>query len=323
MAQQANHALPAGFQLDEYRIEHQLSLGGFSIVYLAKDAEGQFVAIKEYLPNSLALRGEGEITPVITEEHMPAFRYGMKCFFEEGRALAKLSHPNVIRVLNFFRANNTVYMVMEYEHGRTLQEFIQKNRSVITENFMRNEFTKLLNGLREVHSHKLLHLDLKPSNIYMRNDYTPVLIDFGAARQTLASDTPMLKPMYTPGFASPEHYHQRELLGPWSDIYSVGASMYACLAATSPQAADSRSEKDRLVPAMVRWEGQYSDQLLETIDWCLCLNHLYRPQSVFALQKALTEQVERPKPPVPPPAPNMKTWLDHVVGKLKGKAAPK
>ena len=323
MAQQANHALPAGFQLDEYRIEHQLSLGGFSIVYLAKDAEGQFVAIKEYLPNSLALRGEGEITPVITEEHMPAFRYGMKCFFEEGRALAKLSHPNVIRVLNFFRANNTVYMVMEYEHGRTLQEFIQKNRSVITENFMRNVFTKLLNGLREVHSHKLLHLDLKPSNIYMRNDYTPVLIDFGAARQTLASDTPMLKPMYTPGFASPEHYHQRELLGPWSDIYSVGASMYACLAATSPQAADSRSEKDRLVPAMVRWEGQYSDQLLETIDWCLCLNHLYRPQSVFALRKALTEQVERPKPPVPPPAPNKKTWLDHVVGKLKGKAAPK
>ena len=323
MAQQANHALPAGYQLDEYHIEHQLSLGGFSIVYLATDREGQFVAIKEYLPNSLALRGEGDIKPVISDDHMPAFRYGMKCFFEEGRALAKLSHPNVIRVLNFFRANNTVYMVMEYEHGRTLQEFIQKNRNVITENFMRNVFTKLLNGLREVHSHKLLHLDLKPSNIYMRNDYTPVLIDFGAARQTLASDTPMLKPMYTPGFASPEHYHQRELLGPWSDIYSVGASMYACLAASAPQAADSRAEKDRLVPAMVRWEGQYSDQLLETIDWCLCLNHLYRPQSVFALQKALTEPVEKPRSPTAAAATNKKTWLDHVVGKLKGKAGPK
>lgn len=316
MAQQANHALPAGYQLDEYRIEHQLSLGGFSIVYLATDANGQFVAIKEYLPNSLALRGEGEIKPVISEDHMPSFRYGMKCFFEEGRALAKLSHPNVIRVLNFFRANDTVYMVMEYEHGRTLQEFIQKNRAVVTENFMRNVFTKLLNGLREVHSHKLLHLDLKPSNIYMRNDYTPVLIDFGAARQTLASDTPMLKPMYTPGFASPEHYHQRELLGPWSDIYSVGASMYACLAASAPQAADTRQEKDRLVPAMVRWEGQYSDQLLETIDWCLCLNHLYRPQSVFALQKALTEKVEKPQAP-------KKNWLGSVVGKFKRKAETK
>lgn len=316
MPQQANHALPAGFQLDEYRIEHQLSLGGFSIVYLATDAKGQLVAIKEYLPNSLALRGEGETRPVINEDHLPAFRYGMKCFFEEGRALAKLSHPNVIRVLNFFRANDTVYMVMEYELGRTLQEFIQKNRAVITENFIRNVFTKLLNGLREVHSHKLLHLDLKPSNIYMRNDYSPVLIDFGAARQTLASDTPMLKPMYTPGFASPEHYRRRELLGPWSDIYSVGASMYASLAASAPQAADSRMEKDKLVPAMVRWDQQYSDHLLETIDWCMCLNPLYRPQSVFSLQKALTEKVIKPEI-------LKKTWLGNVVGHFKRKTDPK
>ena len=312
MAQQANTALPPGFQLDEYRIEHQLSLGGFSIVYLATDAKGQFVAIKEYLPNSLALRTEGNIKPVISEDHIPAFRYGMKCFFEEGRALAKLSHPNVIRVLNFFRANDTVYMVMEYEQGRTLQEFIQRNRAVITENFVRNVFTKLLNGLREVHSHKLLHLDLKPSNIYMRNDYTPVLIDFGAARQTLASDTPMLKPMYTPGFASPEHYARRELFGSWSDIYSVGASMYACIAGSAPQAADSRMDRDRLIPAMVRWEGQYSDQLLETIDWCQSLNHLYRPQSVFALQKALTESVSAPEQP-------RKRWLEQVVKRITGK----
>lgn len=309
MAQQANHALPAGYQLDEYHIDRQLSLGGFSIVYLATDGEGKLVAIKEYLPNSLALRGEGEIRPNISSEHMNAFRYGMKCFFEEGRALARLSHPNVIRVRNFFRANDTVYMVMDYEQGRTLQEFIHRNRAAVTENFLRNVFTKLLNGLREVHSHKLLHLDLKPSNIYMRNDYTPVLIDFGAARQTLASDTPMLKPMYTPGFASPEHYTQREFLGPWSDVYSIGASMYACLAGSAPQAADSRMEKDHLVPAMVRWEGQFSDHLLETIDWCLCLNHLYRPQSVFALQKALTEQV-------PVPVQREARWLDRTVGKF-------
>jgi serine/threonine protein kinase len=316
--QQVNHALPVGFQLDQYRIERQLSLGGFSIVYLATNRERQFVAIKEYLPNSLALRAEGKIEPSIAEEHVPAFRYGMKCFFEEGRALARLSHPNVVRVLNFFRANNTVYMVMEYESGKTLQEFIQKNRPAITENFMRNVFTKLLNGLREVHSHKLLHLDLKPANIYMRNEYTPVLLDFGAARQTLANDTPMLKPMYTPGFASPEHYHQRELLGPWSDIYSVGASMYACLAGTAPQAADSRCEKDHLIPAMIRWEGRYSDQLLEAIDWCLCLNHLYRPQSAYALQKVLTEPVGQNG--TASAAAGRKTWFSQMVGKFKRKA---
>lgn len=311
MAQQANQPLPGGYPLEEYTIDRQLSLGGFSIVYLATDPDGKLVAIKEYLPNSLALRTKGGISPIISAEHAGAFRYGMKCFFEEGRSLARLSHPNVIRVLNFFRANDTVYMVMEYEHGRTLQEFIQKHQGNISERFIRSIFTRLLNGLREVHSHKLLHLDLKPSNIYLRTDNTPVLIDFGAARQTLSSEQPMLKPMYTPGFASPEHYGSRTDLGPWSDIYSVGASMYACLAGVPPQAADERLKKDALVPAMMRWHGQFSDRLLEIIDWCLNLNHLYRPQSVFALQKALVEAIQ-PASPIAKPS-----WLNRFVAKIR------
>ena len=202
-------------------------------------------------------------------------------------------------------------MVMEYEHGRTLQEFIQKHQGHISERFIRSIFTRLLNGLREVHSHKLLHLDLKPSNIYLRTDNTPVLIDFGAARQTLSSEQPMLKPMYTPGFASPEHYGSRNDLGPWSDIYSVGAAMYACLAGVPPQAADERLKKDNLVPAMMRWEGQFSDRLLEIIDWCLNLNHLYRPQSVFALQKALVETITPANPKVQP------NWLNRFVAKIR------
>ncbi len=168
MATQQNCALPSGFQLDHYRVERQLSLGGFSIVYLAYDQDGTPVAIKEYLPNSLALRAEGEVTPHVTEAHQGAFRYGMKCFFEEGRALAKLVHPNVVRVLNFFRANGTVYMVMQFERGRTLHDYAQKNKGNVRERFIRGVFTRMLNGLREVHAHKLLHLDIKPSNIYLR-----------------------------------------------------------------------------------------------------------------------------------------------------------
>lgn len=312
MAQQANHALPSGHKLEEYTISRQLSLGGFSIVYLATDANGKQVAIKEYLPNSLALRSAGEIKPVITAEHQAAFRYGMKCFFEEGRSLARMSHPNVIRVINFFRANDTVYMVMEYERGRTLQEFIQKHQGEISERFLRGVFTRLLNGLREVHTNKLLHLDLKPSNIYLRSNNVPVLIDFGAARQTLTSDQPMLKPMYTPGFASPEHYGSRQDLGPWSDIYSVGASLYACLGGSAPPPADERMKKDTLQPAMVRWDGKYSDRLLEIIDWCLNINHLYRPQSVFALQKALVEAI-----PEPAIKPQQQNWLDRFVEIMK------
>ena len=287
MPSQANCALPQGFQLDQYRIERQLSLGGFSIVYLAFDAHDTPVAIKEYLPNSLALRKDGETEPQVSDEHRLAFRYGMKCFFEEGRALAKLMHPNVVRVLNFFRANGTVYMVMQFERGRTLHDYIQKHRGELKEMLIRAVFARLLNGLREVHAHKLLHLDIKPSNIYLRNDGTPVLLDFGAARQTLASDQPVLKPMYTPGYAAPEQYHGNYTLGPWTDIYAVGACMYATLGKTAPPAADERMIDDDLLPARQRFSEFYPPRLLIAIDECLRLSPALRPQSALALRDTL------------------------------------
>ncbi|MDR1229510.1 MAG: serine/threonine protein kinase [Azoarcus sp.] len=310
MPPQANCALPAGFQLDRYRIERQLSLGGFSIVYLAYDSDGTPVAIKEYLPNSLALRKTGEIEPQVPNDNLPAFRYGMKCFFEEGRALARLLHPNVVRVLNFFRANSTVYMVMQFERGRTLHDYIQRHRGQVSERFIRNVFIRMLNGLREVHAHKLLHLDIKPSNIYLRADGNPVLLDFGAARQTLAQEQPMLKPMYTPGFASPEHYANRERLGPWSDIYSVGASIHACIAGSAPPRSDERMKKDILMPLGNTYSGKYSLQLLELVDWCLRLDPLQRPQSVYTLQKELGQ-----KPPPAAPAPTNR--LGSLLSKLR------
>ena len=290
MPSQANQPLPDGYQLQNYKVTRVLSCGGFSIVYLASDENEQPVAIKEYLPSSLALRRGGDALPSIADENIATFRYGMKCFFEEGRSLARLSHPNVVRVLNFFRANETVYMVMRYERGRTLQEHIQARRGTIRETFLRHVFTTLLNGLREVHTSQLLHLDIKPANIYIRHEGTPLLIDFGAARQTLTAEGLRLNPMYTPGFAPPEQYKNRELLGPWSDIYSVGASMYASLAGVAPQSADARIERDRYVAATKLFSGKYSRQLLETIDWCLQMDHMKRPQSVLSLQKVLLRE---------------------------------
>src|ERR1044071_10314897 len=131
-----NQALPSGYQLLNYRIDRQISRGGFSIVYRAFDEDGGPVAIKEYLPASLVLRTAGDIVRASSADNLTSFRYGMKCFFEEGRALAKINHPNVVRVLNFFRANETVYMVMRYERGRTLQQQIQARQEQISERLL-------------------------------------------------------------------------------------------------------------------------------------------------------------------------------------------
>jgi serine/threonine protein kinase len=286
MPSQANQPLPEGTALQKYRILRVLAVGGFSFVYLAHDEKEAPVAIKEYLPSTLALRVNGADRQ-LAEEDLAKFRFGMKCFFEEAGALARLAHPNVMRVLDFFRANETVYLVMRYERGRTLQEHVKSRRGAVEELWVRNTFAQLLDGLREVHKNKLLHLDIKPANVYVRNDGTPLLIDFGGARQMLSAEGMKLPPTYTPGFAPPEMHVNRELLGPWSDIYSVGATMYACFAGAAPQPANARLQEDLVVPASRAWAGKYAADLLDIVDWCLRLDHLQRPQSVFALQKAL------------------------------------
>lgn len=286
-----NQALPIGYQLQDYEIRKVLSAGGFSFVYIARDADKKTVAIKEYLPTFLALRTSGAQVQVSSAEVSNSFRHGLKCFFEEGRALANIDHKNIVRVLNFFRANDTVYMVMQYERGKSLQEYILAQEQPVSEKFIRRVFGELLNGLREVHTQKLLHLDIKPANIYIRLDGSPVLLDFGSARQTLSETESKLPPSYTPGFASPEQYYDRSLLGPWSDIYSVGATMYACLVRAAPIAADQRMKKDTLVPAARFGKDIYSSNLLELIDRCMAIDHMQRPQSMFALQKSLLEDL--------------------------------
>lgn len=273
----------------------RLAAGGFGVVYLALDGTNQPVAIKEYLPASLVLRDPGERTPRIAPEKLSLYRLGLKSFFEEGRALAQLSHPSVVSVLNFFRENETVYMVMNYLEGANLQEFILAARTLKTgkvfrESTIRSLFDEVLRGLRIVHQYKMLHLDIKPANIFVTDDDRAVLIDFGAAREVLSKEGNFIRPMYTPGFAAPEMYRRSESLGPWTDIYAIGACIYACMQGNAPQAADNRIEKDRLGLALSKLRGVYSDRLIEVVDWCMALDPLSRPQSVFALQKELSHE---------------------------------
>lgn len=283
----SNHPLPTGLMLEDYRIERQSSCGGFSIVYLAHDKSGMPVAIKEYLPQTLALRRSGETGVQVPTEHMAEFNRGLACFFEEARALSALRHGNVVHVLNFFRANETAYMVMELERGRTLRDHVREHRGRLGEATFCSLFSGLLDGLGAVHEHGLLHLDIKPANIWLRCDMTPVLLDFGAARFAVDLGPPAPRAMYTPGYAAPEQYHGNYTLGPWTDIYAVGACMYATLAKAAPQAADDRLADDQLAPARQRFSDHYSPRLLVAIDECLRLDPARRPQGASMLKESL------------------------------------
>jgi serine/threonine protein kinase len=290
--------LPPDTVIGGYRIVRKVAAGGFGLVYLALDPEGQQVAVKEYLPSSLATRAPGELAPQVQPEKLSLYRLGLKSFFEEGRSLAQISHPSVVSVLNFFRENETVYMVMNYLEGAALQDFIVtardlKQSKVFRESTIRSLFDEILRGLRIVHQHKMLHLDIKPANIFITDDNKSVLIDFGAAREVLSKEGNFIRPMYTPGFAAPEMYRRDASMGPWTDIYAIGACIYACMQGFPPNEAPQRLEKDRIAIALGRLRGVYSDNLIEVVEWCMSLDPLSRPQSVFALQKELSREGER------------------------------
>ena len=318
--------LPADTTIGDYRIVRKLASGGFGVVYLAKDAKGQEVAIKEYLPAALTARAPGELVPKIAQEKLSLYRLGLKSFFEEGRALTQISHASVVSVLNFFRENETVYMVMNYLRGASLQEYIvlargQQQAKVLRESTIRSLFDEVLRGLRIVHQHKMLHLDIKPANIFVTDDDRAVLIDFGAAREVLNKEGNFVRPMYTPGFAAPEMYRRNGQMGPWTDIYAIGACMYACMTGQPPADVPRRKDKDRLPAALARLRGVYSDNLLELVQWAMAMDPLARPQSVFAFHKALSHEAERSYTPLNM-AEKVRLQLDALIGEGRTTVSP-
>ncbi|HYM47802.1 MAG TPA: serine/threonine-protein kinase, partial [Burkholderiaceae bacterium] len=242
--------------------------------------------IKEYLPSSQATRTEGESVESLTAETDGSFRQGMRRFFEEAAALAKLQHPNIVRVTDFFRENNTVYIVMEHEEGMDLRVYLKRQGGRMSEKFIRTVFVQLLDGLREIHKLGLLHLDIKPSNIWLRPGGRPLLLDFGAAQSAFKGNKRAGAHTLTIGFA-PIEQHRRGHIGPWTDLYAIGASMWACMSGRAPIAAPERAVRDKLKPAVKQFKQYYSRPLLEAVDWCLHMNQLERPQNVDELAALL------------------------------------
>lgn len=273
-------ALSAGHQLNEYRIESLLGGGGFGLTYLAHDTLLDCkVAIKEFLPGDIAVRGDNDVVQPRQGPAAELYEQGLRRFLEESRALAYVRHPNIVRVNRFFEGNGTAYMVMEYERGLPLSNWI-KHRRPLDRNLMLAIVRPLLDGLEAIHERGFLHRDVKPSNIYIRDDGQPVLLDFGAARRFNGSDNTMTA-IVTPGFAPFEQYHSHGHQGPWSDIYSMGAVMYWLVTGQRPVEAAARVHSDPLVPAArLADHGTFGASLLRAIDWALEPDGAKRPRSV-------------------------------------------
>jgi hypothetical protein len=282
-------ALPSGYRLHWYRILSVLGQGGFGITYLAEDTNlDQRVAIKEFLPVELALRDRNASVQPITGERGEQYRWGLERFVSEAQTLARFKHPSIVRVFTVFSANNSAYMIMEYERGTPLADRLKEQKS-LSQPELEAVAYPIMDGLEAVHAQGFIHRDVKPANILLRDDGRPVLLDFGSARQALGEMTRTLTAMVSPGFAPFEQYTAKgDKQGPWTDIYGLGATLYRAATGKSPADAMDRSEallhagKDLLVQARDFAPAGYSAAFLAAIDHALAFRADERPQSVAA-----------------------------------------
>jgi serine/threonine protein kinase len=291
VAGQAN-TLPAGFRLQEYTLESVLGTGGFGVTYLATDRNlNCSVALKEYLPVDLATRVDGVSIRARTGGHVDTFEWGRIRFLDEARALATFNHQHIVRVLRFFQANGTAYMVMEYIEGENLHDWVKRHRPVLERRLL-TLARPLLDGLRVIHEAGFLHRDIKPGNIHVRPDGNPVLLDFGAAREVAGKGDQELTAIVTPGYAAFEQYHSHGNQGPWTDIYAFGAVLYGMVTGQRPVEAPARLRSDPLVKAVDAADrSRYSEALLRAIDWALEPDERKRPQTVGEFLGALPGSV--------------------------------
>lgn len=296
MAKQQNSPLPSGTQLQQYKIDRVISTGGFSIVYLAYNEHGLPVAIKEFIPSGMLIRSSGEKIQVQNPDEQRRFQMGLRTFFREAEVISRIDSRSVVRILNFFLANNTAYLVMPFEHGRTLQHLIVHQFESLTDAVIQRIFCDILAGLCIFHANDILHLDLKPSNVWIRTDESAMIIDFGTSRigKDAKSSAP---PMFTPGFAAPEQHrkqHHPEKIGPWTDIYNLGATIYSCIEGEPPATAEERVSGRDLPLLEERWAGQYTGKLLRMVDKMIRLDISQRPQEAEKILASMSRYAPMP-----------------------------
>lgn len=299
MAATTASSLPVTTRLGEFELTGVLGEGGFSVVYLASDHSlGRTVAIKEYMPSSIATRTPDGMVMPKSPKHEETFKVGLACFLEEARLLTRFTHPALVPIHRFWEQNGTAYMAMQYCVGQTLRQISQtKPEMARNEEWLKATFAPILDALELLHSGNCFHRDVSPENILILQTGAPVLIDFGAARQIIGDMTQALTVILKPGFAPIEQYADDTSLqqGPWTDVYGVGAVLYYLLMGKPPVASVARLVKDPMVRlADSDALASVSRVFREAIDRALAVYPDQRIRSIAELREALQLTTFRP-----------------------------
>ncbi len=281
-------SLPIGTRLGEFELTHRIGEGGFGIVYKAWDhsLERQ-VALKEYLPSSIATRVSQTRISARSERHRETFEAGLKSFINEAKLLARFDHPSLVKVFRFWEAHGTAYMVMPFYEGVTMRDTVRTMAQPPDEAWLMEMLSALTDALAVIHAEQCYHRDIAPDNVMLLNGSgRPLLLDFGAARRVIGDMTQALTVILKPGYAPVEQYAEVPGMkqGPWTDIYALAAVVYWCITGKTPPPSVGRMLHDSWVPLSEAAAGRYSPEFLGAIDRALAVRPELRTQDIDSLR---------------------------------------
>ena len=233
----------------KYVVGRVLGQGGFGITYVAQEwSSKQLVAIKEYLPDTMAARTDGHTVSAYSGQRGESFMYGKECFLQEAKTLAEfIGNPNIVRVHSYFEENGTAYFAMDYIKGTSFDKYIKDKGGRISWQETQNILFPIMDALAAVHGRGIIHRDVTPDNIYITEDGTVKLLDFGAARYSLGDKSRSLDVVLKHGFAPKEQYTRHGRQGPYTDVYTVAATFYYAISGRRPPDSIDRLEEDDLL----------------------------------------------------------------------------